>query len=166
MTFEIRLARPDEHAAIGAITMDAYRSDGLLHDETDYADELADAAARARDAELWVAADSAGLLGTVTYCPPGSPYRELATDGEGEFRMLAVDPAQRRRGAARALVEHCITRSIAAGDARIVICSLREMATAHRLYAALGFERIPERDWEPVPGVELLAFSLELAPGQ
>ena len=32
------------------------------------------------------------------------------------------------------------------------------MADAHRLYTRLGFERVPDRDWEPVPGVSLIAF--------
>jgi hypothetical protein len=32
------------------------------------------------------------------------------------------------------------------------------MHVAHRLYARLGFGRLPERDWEPVPGITLLAF--------
>jgi hypothetical protein len=36
------------------------------------------------------------------------------------------------------------------------------MAAAHRLYARLGFVRVPERDWEPVPGVQLLGFRLDL----
>jgi hypothetical protein len=39
------------------------------------------------------------------------------------------------------------------------------MTTAHRLYQRLGFQRQPDRDWRPVPGVDVtaLGFSLELA---
>jgi hypothetical protein len=44
----------------------------------------------------------------------------------------------------------------------MVLSSLREMATAHRVYARLGYTRLPERDWEPVPGVHLIAFRKEL----
>jgi hypothetical protein len=36
------------------------------------------------------------------------------------------------------------------------------MLGAQRLYAELGFRRLPERDWSPVPGVSLLAFTLGL----
>jgi hypothetical protein len=32
------------------------------------------------------------------------------------------------------------------------------MTTAHRVYARLGYERDPDRDWSPLPGVDLLAF--------
>lgn len=164
MTFQIRLAEPPEYAEIGDLTVAAYQSDELIPADSDYADDLSDAPSRARDAELWVAVDQGALLGSVTYCPPGSPYRELARPGEGEFRMLAVSPTHRRRGAARALVEHCITRSMAAGDRQIVICSLRQMRGAHRLYESLGFVRLPERDWRPIPSVDLLAFALPLQP--
>jgi ribosomal protein S18 acetylase RimI-like enzyme len=159
---EIRLARPEEYAVLGAITVAAYTADGLLHNDADYVEELEDAARRAEQAELWVAMDDDTVLGSVTYCPPGSPYRELAHEGEGEFRMLAVDPAARRRGAARALVERCIARSREAGDHRMVICSLPQMTRAHRLYTDLGFVRVPEMDWWPVPEILLLGFALDL----
>jgi hypothetical protein len=33
------------------------------------------------------------------------------------------------------------------------------MAAAHQVYGRLGYARDPERDWSPVPGVDLLAFS-------
>jgi hypothetical protein len=36
------------------------------------------------------------------------------------------------------------------------------MHTAHRLYERLGFSRLPERDWTPVPGITLRCYSLEL----
>jgi hypothetical protein len=32
------------------------------------------------------------------------------------------------------------------------------MAAAHRLYERLGFTRLPERDWAPLPGVNLMAY--------
>jgi hypothetical protein len=35
------------------------------------------------------------------------------------------------------------------------------MAAAHRLYGRLGFVRLPERDFRPLPGVDLLAFAVE-----
>ena len=34
------------------------------------------------------------------------------------------------------------------------------MTVAHRVYERLGFVRAPERDWEPVPGVHLIAYHL------
>jgi ribosomal protein S18 acetylase RimI-like enzyme len=158
----IRLAEPEEYATIGDLTVDAYSADGFLDGTDDYADQLRDAASRAAHAELWVAADDE-VLGTVTYCPPGSRYCELATGaGQGEFRMLAVARAGRRRGIGRALVEHCIARSQALGHRELLLSSSAQMVTAHRIYDALGFERAPELDWSPLPSVKLLAFRLPL----
>lgn len=162
MTFGIRRAVPGEYEDIGTLTAEAYLSDGLVPAGSDYEPILRAAADRAAKAELWVASGPAGLLGSVTFCPPGSVYREIARDGEGEFRMLAVSPAARGLGVGTALTEHCLLRCRELGLSRLVMCSASTMATAHRLYRRLGFTRLPDRDWEPVPGVRLLAFTLEL----
>jgi GNAT superfamily N-acetyltransferase len=162
VTFEIRPALPHELAPVGDLTVQAYADDGFLHLGSDYVDTLRDAASRAEKAELWVAVDDGQVVGTVTFCPPGSPYRELATEGEGEFRMLGVLPAARGRGIAHALVQRCIARSRELGDRRVVLCSDAQMHTAHRLYRRLGFVRAAELDWSPLPGIDLLAFALDL----
>ena len=44
----------------------------------------------------------------------------------------------------------------------MVLSSLATMTAAHRIYGRLGYERDPMRDWSPVAGVELLAFSKQL----
>ncbi|MGW7684661.1 GNAT family N-acetyltransferase [Kribbella sp. NPDC054772] len=157
---EIRLARQDEYDAVGELTVAAYTHDGLVRG--DYAMTLRAAADRAAKAELWVAADEDGLLGTVTYCPVGSVYREIGRDDEGEFRMLGVAGRARGQGIGRALTERCIERTREQGLRRIVMSSANYMATAHRIYERLGFTRIPERDWAPIPGVDLYAFALDL----
>lgn len=163
VTIQVRAAEPHELVEVGEITAHAYAGDGLLHEDSGYVHQLRDAARRAQEAELWVAVDEADrVVGSVTYCPAGSSYREMAQDGEGEFRMLAVHPSARRRGVAEALVRRCLARSRELGDRRMVICSQREMANAHRLYARLGFERAPERDWSPFPGIDLIAFTVDL----
>jgi hypothetical protein len=36
------------------------------------------------------------------------------------------------------------------------------MTTAQRIYERLGFVRTPERDWSPVPGIDLLTYALPL----
>jgi ribosomal protein S18 acetylase RimI-like enzyme len=162
MGFSIRLADPRDIPAVGRITVDAYRGDGFLDAEDEYVDELADAARRAREAEVWVAAEGQEVLGSVTYCSPGTVYAELARENEGEFRMLSVAPAARRRGVAEALVAKCIERSRDLGYQALVLCSMRQMTTAHRLYERLGFQRLPERDWSPAEGIDLLGFTLPL----
>lgn len=163
MGARIRLARPEDLDRVGQITVAAYRDDGFIAHDDDYIRELADAAARARDAEVWVAtAEDGSVLGSVTFCPAGSRFAELAHAGEGEFRMLGVAQAARRRGIAEALVGRCVERSRELGYHALVMSSMRQMAPAHRLYERLGFEREPERDWSPVEGIDLLAFRLRL----
>lgn len=161
---EIRRARPEEYAAVGALTVAAYEPH-LLGPEDRYRERLADVATRDREAEVWVAVDDGRLLGNVTVCPPGSPWRELAKDGEGEFRMLAVDPAVQGAGVGRALAEFVVERFRAEGAPAVVLSSSHDMVAAHRLYAALGFARTPELDWAPYTEVRLLAFRKELEMG-
>jgi predicted N-acetyltransferase YhbS len=158
---EVRLARPEEYARVGEITVAAYEP-FLLGPDDPYAARLRDAAGRASVADLWVAVDGEDILGSITDPPAGSSYRELGGADEGEFRMLAVAPEAQGRGVGELLASHVIDRSRAAGHRAVVISSLPQMATAHRLYGRLGFVRVPELDWEPLPGVVLIAFRLEL----
>lgn len=152
---------------MGAVTVRAYAADGLLLADDPYAVRLADVADRAVRAQVWVAEVGGVVVGTVTWCPPGSAYRELAArDDQSEFRMLAVDPAARGRGVARLLVDACLQRAHADGAGEVVLSSLPEMLAAHRLYAAYGFTRAPELDWvvpdTPGDGVALWGFRLPL----
>ena len=62
------------------------------------------------------------------------------------------------QGVGEALARHCIDRFRESGAVAVVLSSTPGMADAHRLYERLGFRRLPERDWQPVPGVQLWAF--------
>jgi ribosomal protein S18 acetylase RimI-like enzyme len=159
----LRRARPGDHEAIGEITVAAYE-EFTTAAEVGYVAHLRDAASRDRDAELWVAADDEDgpILGSVTLCPVGSPWREIGADDEAEFRMLAVGPGAQRRGVGSALMDLVVRRAREDGARAIVLSSLAEMTVAHRIYARQGFERVPERDWSPAPGVHLIAFRKEL----
>jgi GNAT superfamily N-acetyltransferase len=159
---ELRRARPEELPALGELTVAAY-ADFTLGPADPYVDRLRDAASRAEQAELWVAVEDDELLGCVTWCPPGSPWRELAEAHEGEFRMLAVAPVARGRGAGAALAALCEDRAREHGATAMVLSSLPDMTHAHRVYARLGYRRAPSRDWDPAPGVHLIAFTKELS---
>lgn len=159
----MRPALPAEYAAIGALTLRAYTLDDLLDDDSDYARQLGDARHRARHADLLVAVDSAdAVLGTVTFCLPGSPYAELCRDGQAEFRMLAVEPEMRGRGVGEKLVRACLGRAQEKGCDSVVISTRPQMISAHRIYSRLGFERTPELDWNPAPTIELIAYTRKL----
>lgn len=157
--FSVRRADPAVYVAVGELTVQAYLAGGSLPAGHPYYEVLRDAAARDTGAELWVAVDADGtLLGTVTWCPAGSSFRELGRVGEGEFRTLAVTPSARGRGVGEALVRHCLALAEQAGDTSVVISTSTWMHAAHRLYRRLGFVPAPERDWSPRPEIRLLAF--------
>ena len=158
----VRPARAEELDAVGELTVAAYVTDGMNPNDS-YVEVLADAARRARDADLLVAVDADDrLLGTVTVCEPGTPWAEVSRPGELEFRMLAVTPAAQGRGVGERLTRAVLDRAGERGLHRVVLCSSDYMHVAHRLYRRLGFTRLPDRDWQPVPGVRLLAFALDL----
>ncbi|WP_326738656.1 GNAT family N-acetyltransferase [Streptomyces sp. NBC_01022] len=168
MDIAIRPVEPAEHALLGEITAEAYLGDGLLHYGTDdpYLAKLRDVPRRAAEAEVLVAVDAQGrVLGGVAYAPPGNPWADIAAADEAEFRMLAVSREARGAGAGEALVRACIDRARGTeGVTGIVLSTLPAMRGAHRIYGRLGFVRTPERDWNPIDDLKLLAYRLDLRP--
>jgi len=160
---EIRLARPEDLEAAASVVVEAYRAGGFLDEaENGYVTLLADTASRAAEAELYVAVLDGRVVGCVTFSPYGSPWGEIATPDEGEFRMLGVALGARGHGIGLDLTGHCLTRSRELGYQGVVLSSLPTMTIAHRLYERLGFRRVHGRDWSPAPGVLLWAYRLSL----
>ncbi|MFF5894761.1 GNAT family N-acetyltransferase [Streptomyces argenteolus] len=157
---------PAQFEELGEITAQAYLGDGLLDfgAEDPYLEQLRAVGRRAAEAEVLVAQDAEGrLLGGVTYVAPGSPWADIAREDEAEFRMLAVAPRARGRGAGEALVRACVDRARSAGGLTgLVLSTQPAMLGAHRIYRRLGFARTPERDWYPLPDLPLLTFRLPL----
>lgn len=158
----VRPAAPADLEAAGRVVADAYRADGIGGDG-DYLEEVADAAGRADHGEVLVAVDDDGrVLGSVTYARHSSPLAEVCGPGEAEFRMLGVAPDARGRGLGERLVLGCIELARRDGARRLVLSTQAQSVAAHRVYARLGFERRPDLDWTPVPGVDLRGYALTL----
>ena len=104
------------------------------------------------------------VLGTVTVCPPGSPWREIAATGRGRVPdaggRAGGAGAGRGRGAGPD-VPGPVPR--AEGARGVVISSLPEMAAAHRLYERLGLPPGARARLGPVAGVHLIAYRLAFA---
>ena len=160
---DVRPVRPEEHDAAGRLVLAAYTAlEGSVM-SGGYAVELADVAGRVTAAEVLVALDGDALLGCVTFVPDHTnPWAEHLEPGEASIRMLAVDPAAQGRGAGQALLDACIARARQLDRAAIFLHSTSWMDVAQRMYLRAGFERTPDRDWLPMPEVQLTAFRLAL----
>lgn len=101
------------------------------------------------------------VVGTVTWCPPGSTLREVGADDEGELRMPAVDPRAQGHGIGRLLVAEVVSLARAARLSAVVLSTADWMTAAHRLYRSMGFQHLPERDWSPREDIALQVFRLE-----
>lgn len=87
------------------------------------------------------------VVGTITMAPYGTSYAETAEPDELELRMLAVAPEMRGQGIAEQLMRATVREAALLGHRRIVLSTMDAMAAAQRLYARLGWDRVPERDW-------------------
>jgi ribosomal protein S18 acetylase RimI-like enzyme len=165
MTPAIRPALESEADEIGVLTERAYRADGYLDGDVpeDRVVELTDGRSRVRDATVLVAEVDGTVVGTVTLAPFGTAYAETAKDGELEVRMLGVSPEARRQGIAARLMTAALDHARERGMTRIVLCTDSTMPHVGRYYERLGYERQPERDWNP-GSVLLLSYGLAVEP--
>jgi ribosomal protein S18 acetylase RimI-like enzyme len=151
-------AQPDDYPAIAELTVRVYVDGGLA--SSAYAPELADVAGRASRSQVLVVREPDGrVVGSVALVLAGDFGNVIASDEESEFRMLVVDPRAQGRGIGELLVTTCLDRARDAKKRRMVLSTDPRMTAAHRLYQRLGFTRLPERDWSPAPGVDLLVYA-------
>ena len=160
----VRDARPGELAEIGDLRVTAYEAGGFLSDASNYGETLR-TLGHDGTGQILVAIGSGthAILGTVMLQPPPHAGHVVRGPDEAEVRALAVTPQARGRGVGRALLRAVTDRARDHGTRRLVLCTQTTMHAAQHLYTEAGFRRMPERDWQPVPGFTLLAFGLELA---
>ena len=80
---------------------------------------------------------------------------DASRPGRGPGQALGI-PGTTRLAAA------CLDRARQDGRRRLVLHTATYMPAAVRLYERLGFARLPERDFSPVPNVDLIAYAFEL----
>jgi ribosomal protein S18 acetylase RimI-like enzyme len=159
----VRPVRESEHAALGELTVAAYRTIPGYAPSAGYEAVLHDVAGRAEAADVLVAVDREGrILGGVAYVPGLGPLAEFDGEDEAGIRMLAVDPGAQGRGVGSRLTRACVASARAAGKARLVLHTTAAMTAAHRVYERLGFVRTPERDLAADGDLELRAYVLDL----
>ncbi|GAA0977840.1 GNAT family N-acetyltransferase [Nocardiopsis tropica] len=157
----VREALPEEMAAVGELRVAAYRDLGLLEEGDPYTDSLRALGSDGRG-EVLVAVEGDRVVGTVLLVPWSESSEIARGPEEAEVRAFAVVPDAQGRGVGRALVRAVVALASERGASRVVLSTQPPMLAAQSLYRAHGFVRTPERDWTPVPGVDLLTYALAL----
>jgi GNAT superfamily N-acetyltransferase len=163
----IRDARASELAQLRTLTWSAYAEYRTLMTPTAWAglEEAVRAGLETTERVERIVAEEGGRLvgGVLLHAAESAAYGGAAGRAAWpELRLLAVPPAHRGRGIARALVEECIARARRAGARWLGLHTSASMRAAIRMYERLGFERAPEHDFQP-PGAELVtAYRLDL----
>jgi ribosomal protein S18 acetylase RimI-like enzyme len=167
MTVEIREVRPEEYEEAGRATADAYRAYARGDDWTEYLQELADVADRARRTMVLVAVEYRRILGTTTLeldrrVSEGEDHLEAERlpAHEAHIRMLGVIPEAQGRGIGRALMDESIRIAREHGKTLMTLHTTSRMNVAQKMYEAMGFERLP--DWQVGEDFTLLSYQLEL----
>jgi GNAT superfamily N-acetyltransferase len=115
------------------------------------------------DVERLVAVINGEIVGSVALFPAKiDAYQGLVDELDyPEIRMLAVTPQARGKGVAAALVTECIRRARGQGFRSIGLHTADFMKSAMGLYDRLGFERLPQFDFEPADdGIIVKAYRL------
>jgi GNAT superfamily N-acetyltransferase len=157
----IREADGGELDIVASLVVDAYSefAAAMAPDAwSTFAQDIANVRGRTIDAQLLVAERDGRIVGSVTRYPN---WRGAQQDASA-IRLLAVPPGERGTGVGRALIEHCIDLARNEGKTRIVVTVAPEMEDARDLYDSLGFERAPDLDHEPAPGVRSAGYALSL----
>jgi GNAT superfamily N-acetyltransferase len=157
MSFDVRVARPDEYSAVAALTEHGFATGpfGPTEDPARLA-LLRDAAGRADAGDLLVATDGERLLGTASLLRPGTGYTRQARADEAEVRLLTTTPEARGLGVGAALMAASIDRARGWGVSTLVLDTGARNAASQRLYHRLGFERLVER--ETVEGLVVFGY--------
>lgn len=115
--------------------------------------------------ERIVAEIDGSIVGSVALFPAKTDAYEGLVDelDYPEIRMLAVTPNARGKGVAAALISECMKRAKAQGFPAIGLHTADFMVSAMKLYERMGFERLPQYDFEPADdGIIVKAFRLIL----
>lgn len=164
----VRDARADEAGQVVALILEAYEefadfvTPGFLEM---FREDAANIEGRAPFTDLIVADRNGTLVGAVTFYRDGSGYGDGWPSGWGALRLLAVAPLARGFGIGRALTAECVRRAESGGCSAIGLHTTTFMEDARRLYEGMGFQRVPELDFEFAPDFPVMGYLLQFESG-
>ena len=166
MSVEVRDVRPeelDEAAAVMVFAYEEYQKDLRPAMWEAYVRDIADVHGRLAQSRLIVAVADGHIVGAVTYYPPKPEGTgEGWPSGWAGVRLLAVAPTARERGYGRLLMDECLRRARADGAIALGLHTTSVMAVARAMYERMGFDRAPDYDFHPMPGLVVMAYRLNL----
>ena len=163
-TFEVRDALGEELGLVSDLRAAAYAEYEPRMPPAawrQYSRSIANVWERLAGSDLIVVRQGNRLAGAITFYPDGR-LGEGWPDGYSCIRLLAVPPEARNQGIARALMRECLRRSQVSGRRYVGLHTTEFMATARAMYERMGFERVPQFDFQPAPSVLVMAYRLEL----
>src|SRR5215218_6399630 len=177
----VREAQRSDRRAVRAVLLAAYREYAAVLPPAVFGPYLADILdLDARDGglmersgsppvvpgRLLVAEHDRRVVGAVTFYEDAAAEELGWPAGWAGLRALGVDPAARRLGAGRALMDACLERALAARALVLCLHTAAFMTAAVAIYEAMGFRRAPTFDFEVpaggAPPVAILAYRLDL----
>jgi GNAT superfamily N-acetyltransferase len=166
LSMEVREVRPEEYQEAGDVVARAYSEfwDPADPGWGEHIDLVRDVAGRVDRTVVLVAVDAGRVMGSASIelnDVIGDDDRE-AIPGVAGLRMVGVDPAHRRRGVGRALIEEVIARCRRAGKQWLILRTTPPMTQAQRLYRSLGFERATDLDLPVDENLTLVGYRLRL----
>jgi GNAT superfamily N-acetyltransferase len=111
--------------------------------------------------DLLVAECGDTVTGGVLHVAPGRPRSPIFPAEWSVIRMLVVAPEARGQGIARRLLAACLRCAVEAGAPGVALHTSPVMATALRMYEAIGFVR--DRDIPPIQGMAYGRYMLPAA---
>jgi predicted N-acetyltransferase YhbS len=147
----VRDAVPADYPAIRRIVIAAYRQyDGLIARDifSPYLADLLDLDTHARHGHLLVAEADGRVSGSAAFYPDASVRGLGWPPGWAGGRALAVHPAARGYGVARALLAACERLARESGAPVFAFHTASFMTGAIALYDRLGYRRAPEFDFD------------------
>ncbi|HXT65664.1 MAG TPA: GNAT family N-acetyltransferase [Nitrospiraceae bacterium] len=159
----VRPATADDIEAIADLNVEAYRefADRMTPDNWQKMEaSIRSIEARTRSTRFLVMRDQGTIVGSVGYCPAGRGNPEIFPQDWATMLVLAVDPAHRGRGIAKALGSACIACARHDSARVIGLFTSELMTSAQQLYESLGFRR--ERELPPRLGLRYWRYKLDL----
>jgi ribosomal protein S18 acetylase RimI-like enzyme len=115
-------------------------------------------------AQQIIAVQEGTVNGSVLLYPPQArpPRPGRHSTGWPEVRLLAVAPSARGQGVARTLMRECLRRARGWDAPCLQLHTMEVMQVARAMYERMGFVRLPELDFQPGEGIQVMGYGVDL----